>query len=79
MLGTAGETGTNSPGLLHTNTPVLADQQRHIQQLCADTDSWLKEWIMIGTDVKRESRESMLSAQIDDGERACYDAKATYF
>ena len=48
MWGTAGETGTNSlakfsSGFPYIDTPVLANQQRNIHQLCVDTGCQLED------------------------------------
>ena len=58
MLGIAGEIKMNSSapfshGLLHMDTPVLADQQKpYINQLCADTQYRLEDlldiWFLTG-------------------------------
>ena len=56
--------------LLHMDTPVLASQQKlifisSVQTLNADWRTCQKWW-MIGIDGEKESRESVLPAQLDD-------------
>ena len=57
--------------LLQTFRPVLVDQQnltfiRSIQTLYAIQQSYHQEWWLIGTDGKRESKESVLSVCLGD-------------
>ena len=72
MLAIAGEARTNyEPSYM--KTPVLADQQRLIfispmPALDAGYGTHL-EWWMIGTDGKRESRKSLLAAQLKDDKK----------
>ena len=68
MLDTAGEIRTNSwvlfPNrLLHMYTPLLANQQK--LTFCVDTGCNLED-LPIGMDGKRESKDSMLLAPLDD-------------
>ena len=70
ILGNAGELRTSVLlRNLHMDTPILADQQKNIHQLSADTGCCLEVLLSVMTDRDKwlgESRESMLSAQFDD-------------
>ena len=75
MLSTAGKTGMNSKatfssGLLHMDTPMLANSQGFTvisfeQTLVALKRTYKERW-PIGTDNEWESKESMQSVRIDD-------------
>ena len=66
MLKTAGEAVTFSCWLPHIDTPVLVDQQR-LRSICSvwTLDAVYQKWWLIGMVGKRETRELMLSAQLD--------------
>ena len=82
MLDTAGEVKTDSlatfsNGLLHIDTPILADKHEltfisFVQTLDAIKKTY-KEWWPIGMNDERESRESMLLACIEDNEELLFN------
>ena len=59
-----------SYGLLHMDTPVLANQQIYIHQLCVDTECNLEDLQGTINDrdgwLERESVNSVLSVWLDD-------------
>ena len=77
MLRIAGAVETNSlmtfsHGLLHMDTPALTEQQGLIFISYVLVLKTNREWWPIGTGGKRESRESILSAKLDDDDDIVY-------